>query len=109
VVVDILNSYNTSNQYPSKNSGGSVRPCDARLFSGTHIFQGINARLRKSDLIKKVENIGFLHTPVQGRESFAIDLIELLRAGADAFVITLLDNRMFDENEFSTSKEFGCL
>jgi CRISPR-associated protein Cas1 len=52
--------------------------------------------------------VGFLHTPLPGRESFAIDLIEPLRSGADAFVISLLDNHMFDENEFSTSKEHGC-
>jgi Uncharacterized protein predicted to be involved in DNA repair len=45
--------------------------------------------------------VGFLHTPLPGRESFAIDLIEPLRSGADAFVISLLDNHMFDENEFA--------
>jgi len=52
--------------------------------------------------------IGFLHPPLPGRESFAIDLIEPLRPAADAFMISLLHDGMFNENEFSTSQAHGC-
>ena len=52
--------------------------------------------------------IGFLHTPHPGRESFVIDMLEPIRPGADAFVFSLLDDKIFTENDFTTNKQYGC-
>ncbi|KPA18996.1 CRISPR-associated protein Cas1 [Candidatus Magnetomorum sp. HK-1] len=52
--------------------------------------------------------IGFLHTPHPGRESFVIDMLEPIRPGADAFVFSLLDDKLFTESDFTTNKQYGC-
>jgi CRISPR-associated protein Cas1 len=52
--------------------------------------------------------IGFLHSPQAGRESFVIDMLEPLRAGADAFVFSLLDENLFTENDFTNNEQYGC-
>lgn len=45
--------------------------------------------------------VGFLHRDRPGRSSLALDLMEELRpCMADRFVLTCINNRMFDENDF---------
>lgn len=51
--------------------------------------------------------LGFLHGVVPGRESLVLDLIEPLRPGVDAFVLSLLD-RVLTPRHFSHLAEQGC-
>lgn len=51
--------------------------------------------------------VGFLHAPYPGRDSFVLDVLEPLRAGADAFVLGLLDNALTPEMFTRGAKE-GC-
>ena len=45
--------------------------------------------------------VGFLHRDRPGRTSLALDLMEELRpCMADRFVLTCINNRMFDRNDF---------
>ena len=47
--------------------------------------------------------VGFMHTVRPGRKSLALDLMEELRAPfADRFVLSLINNRVFGENDFLT-------
>lgn len=48
-------------------------------------------------------SIGFLHAPAHGRESFACDLVEPLRASADAWVWNLFRQRHLQAAHFRTS------
>lgn len=50
--------------------------------------------------------LGFLHQIYPQRESLALDLIEPLRANADAFVLQLLDT--FSPDDFHTHADTGC-
>lgn len=52
--------------------------------------------------------IGFIHVPLAGRDSFVLDMLELLRPGADAFLIQLLQDNMLQPDDFTFHKEFGC-
>lgn len=51
--------------------------------------------------------LGFLHGIVPGRESLVLDLIEPLRPGVDAFVLSLLD-RVLTPRHFADQAEQGC-
>lgn len=51
--------------------------------------------------------VGFLHAPYPGRDSFVLDVLEPLRAGADAFVLGLLDNA-FTPEMFTRGAKEGC-
>jgi len=51
--------------------------------------------------------LGFLHGVVPGRESLVLDLIEPLRPGVDAFVLSLLD-RVLTPRHFTNQAEQGC-
>lgn len=51
--------------------------------------------------------LGFLHGVVPGRESLVLDLIEPLRPGVDAFVLSLLD-RALTPRHFAVQAEQGC-
>ncbi|MDG4594578.1 MAG: CRISPR-associated endonuclease Cas1 [Candidatus Contendobacter sp.] len=51
--------------------------------------------------------LGFLHGVVPGRESLVLDLIEPLRPGVDAFVLSLLD-RTLTPRHFTAQAEQGC-
>ena len=66
--------------------------------------------------------VGFLHRDRPGRTSLALDLMEELRpCMADRFVLTCINNRMFDRNDLDDSvcsgpvtgkipsRGFGCL
>jgi len=47
--------------------------------------------------------VGFMHTDRPGRHSLALDLMEELRpCFADRFVLSCINNRMFDANDFLT-------
>jgi CRISPR-associated protein Cas1 len=52
--------------------------------------------------------IGFLHTPLSGRDSFLLDMLERLRPGADAFLIQLLHDNMIQPDDFTLHKDHGC-
>jgi len=52
--------------------------------------------------------IGFLHVPVAGRDSFILDMLELLRPGADAFLIQLLHDNMIQPEDFTLHQKHGC-
>ena len=52
--------------------------------------------------------VGFLHRDRPGRTSLALDLMEELRPClADRFVLTLVNNRVFKENDFSFRESGG--
>ena len=52
--------------------------------------------------------VGFLHRDRPGRSSLALDLMEELRPClADRFVLTLVNNRVFKENDFSFRESGG--
>lgn len=54
--------------------------------------------------------VGFLHTVRPGRKSLALDLMEELRAPyADRFVLSLINNRRFDKNDFKTMENGAVL
>jgi len=52
--------------------------------------------------------VGFLHSPASGREAMTIDMLELLRPGADAFVLGLLGGNRLTLDHFSASDKNGC-
>jgi len=52
--------------------------------------------------------IGFLHSPLAGRDSFVLDMLELLRPGADAFLIELLYDNMIQPDDFTLNQQYGC-
>ena len=52
--------------------------------------------------------VGFLHSPAPGREAMTIDMLELLRPGADAFVLGLLGENRLTLDHFSASDKNGC-
>ena len=49
--------------------------------------------------------IGFLHSLEPGRASLALDLLEPLRPSVDAFVLSLLNRKIFTEKDFYFSPE----
>jgi len=54
--------------------------------------------------------IGFLHTVRPGRKSLALDLMEELRAPyADRFVLSLINNRRLDKNDFKVMENGAVL
>ncbi len=54
--------------------------------------------------------VGFMHTDRPGRRSLAADLMEELRpCYADRFVLSCINNRMFDKNDFQTSDSGAVL
>lgn len=53
-------------------------------------------------------SIGFLHAPAHGRESFACDLVEPLRASVDAWVWRLFRQRVLQAAHFR-NVQGGCL
>ena len=51
--------------------------------------------------------VGYLHVPVPGRDSLTLDVMEPLRPGADAFVLSLLGHQL-EPGHFSTNDQDGC-
>lgn len=52
--------------------------------------------------------IGFLHSVAPGRASLALDLLEPLRPSIDAFVLSLLNRKIFTGKDFRfSSEDFG--
>lgn len=49
--------------------------------------------------------IGFMHSLVPGRAALALDLVEPFRPSADAFVLSLLNRKIFTEADFRFSPE----
>ncbi len=52
--------------------------------------------------------LGFLHGIVPGRESLVLDLMEPLRAGVDAWVLTAIDAGRFTPADFQRDRRTGC-
>ncbi|CAK8724786.1 CRISPR-associated endonuclease Cas1 [Candidatus Electrothrix laxa] len=53
-------------------------------------------------------SLGFLHQDYPGRESLALDFVELFRAGVDHFVLNWLKSTTLDKTSFFYRKEDGC-
>ena len=54
--------------------------------------------------------VGFMHRDRPGRKSLALDLMEELRpCFADRFVLTAINNRVFDENDFTFQEDGAVL
>jgi CRISPR-associated protein Cas1 len=53
-------------------------------------------------------SLGFLHQDYPGRESLALDFVELFRSGVDHFVLNWLYNTTLDKASFYYRKDEGC-
>lgn len=52
--------------------------------------------------------LGFLHGVVPGRDSLVLDLMEPLRAGVDAWVLSLIEKGEITPRQFTRSEADGC-
>lgn len=53
-------------------------------------------------------SLGFLHQDCAGRESLALDILEMFRAGADAFVLRWIKDTKLSSDNFYYRKTEGC-
>jgi CRISPR-associated protein Cas1 len=67
------------------------------------------SEVRQAILISGFDpSLGFLHKDYPGRESMALDFIEIFRAGVDCFVLRWLHETEIDAKGFYYRKESGC-
>ena len=71
-------------------------------FSYVIVLAEVESALRQHGLDPA---IGFLHSLEPGRASLALDLLEPFRPSVDAFVLSLLNRKIFQERDFRFSAE----
>lgn len=80
-------------------------PVNALLSLG---YTLLGSEVQKSVTARGLDpGIGFLHSPYPGRDSLSLDVMEPLRPGVDAFVLSLTSEDL-EPDDFSTGLQEGC-
>ena len=92
-------------EFSGRNRRPPRDPVNALLSLGyTLLF----SEVRKAVLVRGLDPcLGFLHDPVPGRDSLALDIMEPLRPGVDALVLDLAAGEL-TPRDFTTSSREGC-
>ena len=84
----------------------AINPANAIL---NYLYAMLEAETRIACSIVGLDpGLGFFHTDTRGRDSLALDLMEVARPFVDAFVLELLASRAFRASDFTETRKGVC-